>query len=246
MDRKQFLGRSLQVVAGVGLGCPCLLGAEEKAVNPGPAAATPKDTGCPPLAPAHANATTFEKRTEFAKKWIGRFMRVLDERFDETTRCGLMQANGRACAIAAYGPVDPAKTMTLDALMALLAKHLGPENARREGDVVYFSYEQRKDAPRLAEGYCFCKLVEDGPADLSPTYCNCSAGHVAYVFEKHTGKAPVRVEVLESVRRGGKACRFAVHVWPSDGRHVVLAVSETEGRVCSRHQGDDGAPGVPP
>ncbi len=203
MERKEFLGRSLTVIAGVGLGCPCLAAGDQQATAPAPD---------PALAPGHPGATTFAKRTEFGKKWIGRFMRVVDERFDEKTRRELMEANGRACAIAAYGPPDPSKTMSLDAFVAALQKHLGEENARREGDIVYFNYRQHPDAPRMADGYCFCKLVEDGPADLSPTYCNCSAGHVAYLFEKNVGKPPVRVDVLESVRRGGKACRFAVHV----------------------------------
>jgi hypothetical protein len=49
------------------------------------------------------------------------------------------------------------------------------------------------------------------PADLSPTYCHCSVGYVAYLFERSIGR-PVRVELLESLRGGGKACRFAVHV----------------------------------
>jgi hypothetical protein len=79
-------------------------------------------------------------------------MRVLDERLDEKTRRGLMEANGRACAMGAYGPPD-----------------------------------------------------------LSPTYCHCSVGYVAYMFERNLGR-PVRVELLESLRGGGKACRFAVHV----------------------------------
>jgi hypothetical protein len=203
MDRKEFLGRSLPVVAAVGLGCPCLSGGDQRPEAPAPERA---------LAPAYPGATSFEKRTEFGKKWIGRFMRVVDERLDEKTRRELMEANGRACALAAYGPVDPSKTMPLDAFVAALARHLGAGNARREGDVVYFAYKQQAEGPQMADGHCFCKLVEDGPADLSPTYCSCSAGHVAYLFEKNVGRPPARVEVLESVRRGGRACRFAVHV----------------------------------
>jgi hypothetical protein len=35
-------------------------------------------------------------------------------------------------------------------------------------------------------------------------------GYVAYLFERNLGR-PVRVELLESLRGGGKACRFAVH-----------------------------------
>ncbi len=81
----------------------------------------------------------------------------------------------------------------------------------REGDVVYFNYRGNPAGLQIADGYCLCPLVEDGPADLSPTYCHCSVGYVAYMFERSTGR-PTRVELLESLRGGGKACRFAVHV----------------------------------
>jgi len=209
MDRKQFLGRSLKVAAGVGVsvGCPCLFGGEERKT----AAAASPDAACPPAAPAYAHATSYAKRTEFGKTWIGRFMRLVDDRLDEKTRCGLMEANGRACAMGAYGPLDPAQTIALDAFVARLAQHVGPENCRLQGDVVYFNYQSNPDGLRLSDGHCLCPLIEDGPADLSPTYCRCSVGYVAYLFEKNIGR-PVRVELLESVRRGGKACRFAVHV----------------------------------
>jgi hypothetical protein len=199
MNRKEFLGGSLTVVAGVGLGCPCLGQATE---------APPAPKAC---AGDYPHATTFEKRAEFGKKWVGRFMRVLDERVDEKARRELMEANGRACARGAYGPLDPAKTLGLDAFVAKVAASVGEANCRRDGDVVYFNYRQNPDGLRLADGYCLCPLTEDGPADLSPTYCHCSVGYVAYLFELGIGR-PVRVELLESVRRGGKACRFAVHV----------------------------------
>lgn len=208
MDRKEFLGKSLQVVAGLGLACPCLAaGGETPSAKPDPGQAPP----CPRTSGDYPHATPFEKRADFAKTWTRRFMRVMDERLDEATRRGLMEANGRACAMGAYGPPDPAKKVGLDEFVAGLAKHVGPENARREGDVVFFNYRQNPDGLSLADGYCLCPLIEDGPADLSPTYCHCSVGYVGYLFERNLGR-PVRVELLESVRRGGKACRFAVHV----------------------------------
>jgi hypothetical protein len=208
MDRKQFLGRSLQLAAGIGLGCPCLGGAEEKT----PAASGPAAAGsCPKAAGDYAHATSFEQRVEFGKTWAARFMRVMDERLDEKTRQNLMEANGRACALGGYGPPDPAKVLSIDQFVAGLVRHVGPENARREGDVVYFNYRGNPEGLRVADGYCLCPLVEDGPAELSATFCHCSVGYVAYMFERNTGR-PVRVELLESLRSGGKACRFAVHV----------------------------------
>jgi hypothetical protein len=212
MDRKQFLGRSIQLAAGIGLGCPCLGGADEKAKTPGrPAPGAAAAGPCPKTAGDYAHATSFEQRVDFGKTWAARFMRVMDERLDEKTRQGLMEANGRACAMGAYGPPDPAKHVAVDDFVAGLARHVGPENARREGDVVYFSYKGNPEGLRVSDGYCLCPLVEDGPADLSPTYCHCSVGYVAYMFERNIGR-PVRVELLESLRSGGKACRFAVHV----------------------------------
>jgi hypothetical protein len=210
MDRKEFLGKSLQVAAGLGLACPCLAPAGDTPVSK-PGAGPGPSSPCPGTSGEYAHATPFEKRVDFASTWTGRFMRVLDERLDEKTRRGLMEANGRACALGAYGPPDPAKTVDLDAFVAGLARYVGPENARREGDVVYFNYKQNPAGLRIADGYCLCPLVEDGPADLSPTYCHCSVGYVAYLFERNIGR-PVRVELVESLRGGGKACRFAVHV----------------------------------
>ena len=207
MDRKEFLGKSLQVAAGLGLACPCLAAGDTPSPKPDPGQGSPY----PRTSGGYPHATTFEKRAEFAKTWTSRFMRVMDERLDEATRRGLMEANGRACAMGAYGPPDPAKKVGVDEFVAGLATHVGPENARREGDVVFFNYEQNPDGLSLKDGYCLCPIIEDGPADLSPTYCHCSVGYVSYLFERNIGR-PVRVELLESVRRGGKACRFAVHV----------------------------------
>ncbi len=209
MTRKQFLGRSLQLAAGIGL-CPCLGRAEGQAAAGGPEPKT-APSPCPRTEGDYPHATSYEQRTDFARTWAGRFMRVLDERLDEKARCGLMEANGRACAVGAYGPPDPTAYVGLDDFVAGLARHVGQENARREGDVVYFSYQGNPAGLRIADGYCLCPLVEDGPADLSPTYCHCSVGYVAYMFERNIGR-PVRVELLESLRGGGKACRFAVHV----------------------------------
>ncbi|HQT92614.1 MAG TPA: DUF6144 family protein, partial [Candidatus Kryptobacter bacterium] len=60
-------------------------------------------------------------------------------------------------------------------------------------------------------GYCLCPLVESGPEGLSGTYCDCSVGYVREMFRTYTGKA-VSVELLESLKRGGRTCRFGITV----------------------------------
>lgn len=60
-------------------------------------------------------------------------------------------------------------------------------------------------------GHCFSPLVENRPKGLSATYCQCSVGYMKESFRVLAGKEP-KVELLESVLRGGKECRFRIEV----------------------------------
>jgi predicted hydrocarbon binding protein len=52
-------------------------------------------------------------------------------------------------------------------------------------------------------------MVENVPTGLSPVYCHCSVGYVKEMFEQATGKS-IQVALKESLKRGGKACRFHI------------------------------------
>jgi len=54
-----------------------------------------------------------------------------------------------------------------------------------------------------------CSLVEDRPPNLSPTFCLCSLGYVREMFARQVGR-PVQVELVRSVHRGDRECRFTV------------------------------------
>jgi len=75
---------------------------------------------------------------------------------------------------------------------------------------VYFNYVGNPKGLKIADGYCLCPMLENGPPALSPTYCYCSVGYVGFMFHKLITGKPVQVELLESLRGGGKACRFKV------------------------------------
>jgi predicted hydrocarbon binding protein len=78
-----------------------------------------------------------------------------------------------------------------------------------EETVVYFKYTGNPQGLKVADGYCLCPILEDAPKDIPPIYCQCSAGYVREIFERGVGK-PARVEITETVLRGGKSCRFTV------------------------------------
>jgi predicted hydrocarbon binding protein len=83
---------------------------------------------------------------------------------------------------------------------------------RHEGSLVYFDYVGNpQTGVKVANGFCLCPLVEKGPEGLSGTYCECSIGYVNAMFE-HVGGKSVRVELLESLKRGGRGCRFKIHL----------------------------------
>lgn len=207
MDRKQFLTHMLQAGTAVCC-CHASLGRSE-------------------AAPAAAGATWIEgleqrmkdgsrspawRRMEFAEGWVQRLLDNMDTMLDPRTRSGLMQACGRACYTQAFG-VAPDDKPAPEALERFLegGKDSG---VRREGDFVYFQYDNvNPQGIGIPDGVCLCPFVESGPEHLSATYCQCSAGYVRELFERITG-TPVAVEVLESVRTGGKLCRFKVNLKP--------------------------------
>ena len=197
MNRKEFLVQITgygAAAAGLAAIAPCCAAAADVAA---PAAKAP-------------DGTPIDKRMAFAQTYIKRFMDALDHECDEATRTRLMQANGRACYLGAGFKPFPGG---LDAFIEQAKKWVGnnPPFIWREGDIVYFNYVQNPDGLKVKDGWCLCPLVEKGPEGLSGTYCECSVGYVTEMFRQFTGK-PVRVELLESLKRGGKGCRFKIHL----------------------------------
>jgi len=154
--------------------------------------------------------TPIDKRMDFAQTWAKRMMDNIDAELDEPTRVRLMRANGRSCFRGAYQKPFPGG---VDAFIEQVKKWDGgdPPPIRREGDIVYFDYVRNPAGLKVADGWCLCPLVERGPEGLSGTFCECSVGYVAEMFSGIVQK-PVRVELLESLKRGGKGCRFKIHL----------------------------------
>ncbi len=191
MDRKEFLS----AVGRAGMAC-CglsLLGRRAGAEQSVPAATVP--------------VTAESRKVEFAKKWTKRFFDVLDAELDEPTRRRIMERNGKACHQGSLNGAQPRGT--LEQLVKSIAKSNGEDSIRLEGNTVYFKYVANPRGLQVADGYCLCPLVEDGPPNLSKTFCYCSVGYVRDIFEGITGRQ-ARVELLESLKGGGKACRFRI------------------------------------
>lgn len=159
------------------------------------------------------NETPCDEKMEFAQKWVKRFFEIVDQQLDEETRIKLMQSNGAACAKGAYGELTndkPATIEDIDQKIVTWQKNLGKENIYRQDSTLFFNFIGNPKGLKISDGYCLCPLIENKPEKLSPTYCQCSVGYVKYMFQRFITFKPVQVELLESLRSGGKACRFKI------------------------------------
>lgn len=163
------------------------------------------------------NETPCDAKIDFAQKWLKRFFDLVDQQLDSETRIKLMQSNGAACAKGAYGELTndkPATIEDIDKKIVTWQKNLGKENIYRQDSTIFFNYVGNPKGLKVSDGYCLCPMIENKPETLSPTYCQCSVGYVKYMFQRFITFKPVQVELLESLRSGGKACRFKVTLLP--------------------------------
>lgn len=159
--------------------------------------------------------TSCEEKMKFSQTWIKRFMDVMDSELDDKTKTKIMELNGKKCYLGSLearkiSPESIQKVSPKDFVDGI-NKYLGEEAASIKDNVIEFRYVKNPGGLKVEDGYCLCPFVEKGPEGLSGTYCQCSVGYVREMFEVYL-KQPVQVELLESVKRGGKTCHFIVHL----------------------------------
>ncbi len=160
--------------------------------------------------PDDSKETPCKEKEEFALKWVKRFFDNFDASLDEPKRREIMERCGKSCF---EGSIQGRKISPIDVdrLIDAINKSTGEIAAKRDGNVVDFHFVANPNGLKVADGYCLCPLVESGPEGLSGTYCDCSVGYVREMFRTYTGKA-VSVELLESLKRGGRTCRFRITI----------------------------------
>jgi len=202
INRKEFFVSTSKICLGA---CLCTLGWKKLLAQ--------ESTETDPGSKSTARAI---KRMAFADTWIKRFMDVLDKTLDEKMRKNVMMTNGKVCFqewIKSKG--QKIKPKSFEKWAAQVKKRKDKNSVRIEGNVIYFEYTSSAETGKSSpEGICLCPMVESKPAGLSSTYCLCSLGYVKEMNEQTFGRR-VEVELLDSVLKGGKRCRFKVTVLSS-------------------------------
>ena len=141
----------------------------------------------------------------FIQNFLSDLMESIDSQLDEPTKIKLLGECGRACfrrfqfkqEIAAKGKGN------VDRLIE--AYHANFE-AWRDGDTVHIRYG-------AVNTYgCFCPAARYRPGKPHlDIHCYCTRATHQTIWETALGH-PVRVEILQSIRRGDPTCHFLVHL----------------------------------
>jgi hypothetical protein len=215
MDRKEFfsrIGRTGVCMCAAAAGmASALKGAIPDGNNAAKEAAQKpvKDT-----VPGEKSVERAAKRMEFADGWVKRFLEVMERLLDAGTREKLMQANGKDCYIAYAGEGRRRATpLSFEQFAGWIAQKGKDHGYSVVGNDIFSEYtgsaETGKPAP---ESVCLCPMVEAQAAGKIPAfYCLCSVGYVREMHEQLLGR-PVEVQLVDSVLRGGKRCKFKINL----------------------------------
>ena len=113
-----------------------------------------------------------------------------------------------------------------NAVIDYVRRHPEVEGGVRDATVIYeakiphqaIKFLASTDPAEKAHHYCHCPWVKaslrEGPSEIPPCFCTCSAGFHKKPYEVIFGR-PLKAEVLETVLAGDPWCRFAIHI-PED------------------------------
>lgn len=193
MTRKDFLAASITS----GLGCCALRVLAPTSLH----AAEPAGPTSPPAPPAEPSPLQREKN--FTDNWLSDLLDTMDTELDETSRVRLMEGCGRACYRRhAFKPaIAAASGGTLEGLVE--AYHAMCE-AWLEGSDLHVRFGEKVDR-------CYCPVLHDAPGRPNDLHCHCTKATQQAIIETAL-KRPVKMEIVESVRRGGKTCHFIAHL----------------------------------
>jgi hypothetical protein len=136
----------------------------------------------------------------FLEGWLSDLLDAIQSELDEPACIRLMAGCGRGCyrrhafkqQLAAQGQGS------LERLVAALQNNF---EAWQAEDGVHIRYGETSSR-------CYCPVLPDRDDGL---HCQCTRATHQAIFEAALGR-PVQVDILETLRRGGKTCHFVARV----------------------------------
>lgn len=194
MTRSEFVRTSAQL-----LGAAALAPVVARADSPNSGPATPN----PELANATRALAEEKSENDFVNHWLTDLFDTIEQTLDEPARVKLLEGCGRGCyrrhefkqqiAREGAGSVDK-----------LLAAYRHNFEVWRDGDTMHIRYGEKSPG-------CYCPAAKHRPAQPHDVHCECTRMTHQTICETALGQ-PVKIDILQSVRRGGQTCHFLVHL----------------------------------
>jgi len=200
MDRSLFLKR----MAGAGC-CAAMISALISTSNASTSTTPASKSFSSGIAPDDKpdELTNIKMERDFILNWVNDLMDTMDKVLDEETYIKLIEGCGRGCynrhqfkkdiSIAGQGDLDK-----------LLVAYKKNFEVWKEGDTVHIRYGEKSPG-------CYCPVLKNHAYNTKGLHCNCTKATHQAIFENALGR-PFKVDILESIRRGGDTCHFLVHL----------------------------------
>lgn len=136
----------------------------------------------------------------FTGNWLTDLFVAIEGELDPAAKLKLMKACGRGCFQRHKFKQDIAEAGrgNVDNLLAAYRKNFGIE---RVGDLVHIRYG----------GGCYCPAARHRASGSNDLHCECTRFTHETIFETALGRH-VPVELVETIRRGGKTCHLVAHL----------------------------------
>jgi hypothetical protein len=154
-------------------------------------------------APTAAQDEKAAQERDFIVNWLNDLLDTAEKTLDRETLVKLMGGCGKGCFQRHAFKRDMAVTGR-DNLEKLIEAYDRNFEIWREGNVVHIRYGETSEQ-------CYCPVARHRPAVENDLHCECTRGTHQAVFETALGR-PFKVEIAESLRRGGKTCHFLVYL----------------------------------
>lgn len=139
----------------------------------------------------------------FVTNWLTDLFEAMDEELDPATKVKLMAACGKGCFRRHSFKTDIARDGKGD-VDKLIAAYKRNFEAWRDGGKVHIRFGNVVQS-------CYCPAARYHPVRPGGMHCECTRATHQAIFETALER-PVKVEVVESVRRGAKTCHFIAHL----------------------------------
>lgn len=188
MDRKEFTQKLLALGA-----CPFMLSNINGFDNFGSSIKPDEDE----------KVKILKGEKEFIENWLADLLDSMEKVVDRDTQVKIVEGCGKQCFnrhqfkkdIAAKGAGD------LDKLIEAYKQNF---EIWKDGNEVHIRYGE-------VSKQCYCPAAKNRSPKPNDLHCECTRMTHQTIFETAMNK-PFKVDIAESLRRGGKTCHFVVHL----------------------------------